>query len=528
MNDSSKRGALILEKKIKTIALISIFIFIILMMPMLYLSSVNRATGDDYGYSAYTKAAWASTHSLAALGEAACKTVQDYYHSWQGTWFSVFVFSMQPEVFHDNAYVIVAFLMLFLWIGSTFYLFRQILCERIGMYKWSYRLITVCFLIICIEFIPSTKSSIFWFNGCAHYMLPFAMCQMLAAWLIKYGEGYQKKYFVGIFLFMTLLGGSNYQAALFAFIVACYTGLAVLCLQKDKRILILLLPVCTELLGLIVSMKAPGNLVRAAGEHASGEGFGFSAGKALATIGKSFLYALKDIGLYWEEKPLVFAGLLFLFLCFLIVFYTGDFYGENFSAKHRIFRFPYSLGSIFLLFCLYSAMQAPAIYADVEVSGGVPNMDFQVFMLMACGILLIVAEKAAGMLKGKQGKNADKRDNHKAMLGIVAAGLLFSAVIAFWGKGSMKDSASYVSLMYIVSGQAADYKEQMDLQTELMQQENVADVVVPFINNEQGPLMHMPITDDKTKFTNYVTAQFYGKSSVVAMERPKWMELYGN
>lgn len=517
-----------MEKKFKIAAFISILIFALLMIPILYLSFVNRATGDDYGYAAYTKASWVSTHSLIALGKAACKTVQDYYHSWQGTWFSVFVFSLQPEVFHDGAYMIVAFLMLFLWIGSTFYLFRQILCQMIGMHKWSYRFITVCFLIICIEFIPSTKSSIFWFNGCAHYMLPFSMCQMLAAWLLKYCKEYRKKYFVGIVIFMTLLGGSNYQAALFSLIVACYTGLAALYFRKDKRILALLVPICVELVGLIVSMKAPGNLVRAVGEHTSGENFGFSVGKALETIGKSFFYAIKDIGLYWKEKPLVFAGLLFLFLCFLIVFYTGDFYGEDLTAKNRIFRFPYSLYSILLLFCLDSAMQAPAIYADVEVSGGVPNMNYQVFLLTACGALLIAAEKMAGMLRGEQKEETGKQLGKKAMQGIVAAGLLFSAAVAFWGKSSIKNSASYVSLIYIVSGQAADYKEQMDLQTELMKQDNVTDVVVPFINNEQGPLMHMPVTDDKTKFTNYVTAQFYGKSSVVAMERPKWMEMYAD
>ena len=60
------------------------------------------------------------THSLIPVVRAAWQTVRDYYAAWQGTWFSIFVFSLQPEVFHDGAYVVVAFMMLFLWIGALF------------------------------------------------------------------------------------------------------------------------------------------------------------------------------------------------------------------------------------------------------------------------------------------------------------------------------------------------------------------------------------------------------------------------
>ena len=64
----------------------------------------------------------------------------------------------------------------------------------------------------------------------------------------------------------------------------------------------------------------------------------------------------------------------------------------------------------------------------------------------------------------------------------------------------------------------------MDLQTRLMEDESVEDVVVPFINDVQGPLMHMPITGDSGSFTSWATAQFYGKNSVIAIDRSKWME----
>ena len=496
-----------MEKKFKNITLIGIVVSVILLLPMLYLTFVNRASGDDYGYGTYTRAAWMRTHSLLEVGKEMCRTVRSYYGGWQGTWFSIALFSLQPEVFHDDAYVIVAVLMLFCWISSTFCLFRQILYRNMGFGKWSCLLITVCFLIISIEFIPRTRSSIFWFNGCAHYMIPFSMCQVLTAWLLKYCSEYKKSTLAGIILFMTLLGGSNYQAALFALIAASYTVIAAWFLKRDKRCFVLFVPIVLELVGLIISFLAPGNRNR------GGEDFGFSAPLAIKTIGMSFVCAVKDIGIYMEERPLIFVGLLILFVIFIVVFCTRE---DSFGFKHPI------LLSL-MLFCLYSAMQAPALYAAVDVSGGVPNTNFQVFMLTASGILLIAAEKTAKKIKAVWQENTET----KVLRMIVLPAAVLCMLFLFIGRSNIKTCTSYVSLIYITSGQAGDYKEQMDLQTRLMEDENTDDVVVPGINNEQGPLMHMPVIDDKDAWTNTVTAAFYGKHSVVAIERPTWMEIYG-
>lgn len=525
----SSYGGRVLEKKLKAVTFISFLIFVLLMLPVLYLAFVNRATGDDYGYAIYTRAAWLGTHSLTELLKASWQTINQSYYSFQGTWFSLFLFTVQPETFSDGAYVIVVFLMLFLWIGSTFYLFKTILCQAVALDKWSYLVITVWFLIISIEFIPSTRSSIFWYNGCVHYMLPFAMCQMVTAWLLKYGmedmqggvaKGYRETKFLGILIFMTLLGGSNYQAALFTLIVASYTIISVWFLKKDKRIFMLLIPIFTELIGLIVSMKAPGNKVRA------GKDFGFSLSRGVETIGLSFLYGIRDIGVYVKERPLIFAGLVFLFVIFLTIFLSrgnAENAGNENPGGKESFHFKHPVWLSLMLFCLYSAMQSPAIYADVAVSGGVPNTNFQVFLLGASGLLFIIAERLSVKLKAVWREEAVK----KPLRIIAAMAAVICLVIVFAGRSNIKTSTSFVSLEYITSGQAADYKEQMDLQTRLMEDESTEEVVVPFINDVQGPLMHMPVTDNPEVFTNYATREFYGKKSVVAMERPEWMELYG-
>lgn len=492
---------------VRNLSLAGVAFFAAMLIPVVYLTLVNRASGDDYGYGTYTRAAWMGTHSLIEVGKAVWRTIKQYYYGWQGTWFSIALFTLQPEVFSDHAYVIVAPLMLIIWSFSTWYLFRELLTGKCKLDKWSRLLITAVFLLISIQFVPSTKSSIFWYNGCAHYMIPFTMCQVATAWLIQYGESYKKSTLVGIILFMTLLGGANYQAALLVLIAAVYVGISAWFQKKDKRIFLLVIPVLTELVGLLISMKAPGNSVRA------GEEFGFSLAKGIQTIFMSFVYGITDIGTYAKERPLIFVGLFFLFLLFLFVFVT--------QPHEKIIKYPIWLS--LMLYCAYSAMQAPAIYAGVEVSRGVLNTNFQVFMLTASGILLIVAERTADRLQ-RQWKNSA---TGKAYAWILLPGICICMILTIALRSNIKNSTSYVCLTYIISGQAADYKEQMDLQTMLLEDESTQDVVLPFINDEQGPLMHMPVTDDTDAWTNTVVREFYGKNSVVAMERPEWMELYG-
>lgn len=493
---------------LQRISWMAVFIFIVLLIPIGYLSFINRATGDDYGNAVYTRAAWLATHSLFEVIKAACRSVVHYYNGYQGTWFSLFLFPLQPEVFHEHAYVVVAFLMLFLWIGSTFLLFRQILYKELQLNIWNCRLLTIIFLMISIEFIPSTRASIFWYVGAVHYMLPFAMCQTLIVLLICFRKSYKVKHFAGIMLIMMLIGGSNYQAALFALIITVYMGIIDYFEKKDRHILILLLPVFLEIFGLVISMKAPGNKAR------GGEEFGFSANKVIQTIGRSFLEGFKDAVLYMREKPLIYVGLFLLFIILLEAYTKKDK-----SVKERSLICLHPVLGIAALLCLYCAMQAPEIYADVSVSGGVGNMNFQVFLLCMFGILIISVLNIFSSMKS----TGEELHNRLVIPGIAVCLIL---VIVF--RGDIKNSTSFVSLDYIISGQAADYKEQMELQTRLLMNEELQDVIVPGINDEQGPLMHMPITGDVENFTNQSAMKFYGKNSIIAIPRTEWNKRFGD
>ena len=491
---------------VRNITWITLVGFIVMLLPVVYLTFVNRAAGDDFANSVYTRAAWISTHSMVAVLKASWKMIQQIYVGWQGTWFTIFLFTLQPEVFHEKGYVLVAVFMLFIWFGSTILLMKELMEKKLKYDKWSTRLITIIFLIIAVSFIPRKQPAIFWYTGAAHYTIPFSMCQMVVYWLLKYGEEYKVRYLIGITVFMTCLGGGNYQAALFALIVAVYFIIANFALKRNTKVFLLGIPLVLEAIGLAISIKAPGNYAR------GGEGFGFSVGKMLGTIGMSFAGGIKDAVFYLQESPMIY---VLLILIFLVVLYAV-------KERECEVTMKYSLVLLLSVFCLYSAMQAPAIFAAVEVSGGVYNTNFLVFLVFMMTLIVILAEKVGNWLRKKDFKVWTEIYSR-----IILPGMVVCVLLMLICRSDIKETTTWQCIDYIATGQAADYKVQMEQFTELLLDESVQDVVLPSINDKQGPLQHMPATPNPEAWTNTTIANYYGKKSVVAVPRAEWEERYG-
>ena len=81
--------------------------------------------------------------------------------------------------------------------------------------------------------------------------------------------------------------------------------------------------------------------------------------------------------------------------------------------------------------------------------------------------------------------------------------------------GTIKNSVFYRSCEYVMSGQAADFKNQIASQMEVLLDDSIKEAYLCPINDKQGPLMHMPVTENPEAFTNRVVARFYGKDKVI-------------
>lgn len=471
-------------------------LFLLGLIPILYLSGYVHATGDDYGYGYRAHLAWLETHSLSETFRKAAYTSRIYWKGWQGTWFTIFLMALQPEVFSPDAYWIVPWLMLGVTVGSTSLLLHYFLRQRLALPASVFWCADALLLTAMIQFFPSTKSGIFWYNGTVHYIVPYGLALIAVYCFFRFADCGKLRYFLPAFLCMACLGGASYLAALLAPIVLVYVlaGYA----KKNRRVFWLLVPLAAELAGLYVSMTAPGN------KNRGGEDFGFSLGKAALTVLECFAEGARCAWGYLFEKP---AALLLLLVAVFLIY-------EGFREQERIafsFRCP---GLFFLLmYATWCAMFAPALYAGVEVSGGVPNTIWQIFLLT----LLAAAVYAAGWAAVKRKERA--YDRVRARLCLMLPVLFAASLWVFAHKGTLKETACYVSYAFLSSGEAADYRAQMEERLEILLDPQIREARLPAMNSEQGPLMHMEVLEDPEGWTNGVVRDFYGKDSVVQIPR---------
>ena len=487
-----------INKKIKIdqkkIAIFTGIVFLISLIPILYLSGYVHATGDDYGYGARTHQMWLSTHSVWQVLKAAGQTVQHYWIGWQGTWFTIFLMSLQPEVFWDNGYWIVPWIMLALTIFSTLYLTEYVMVQKLRLPKATWISCTLILLLAMIQYFPSTKSGIFWYNGTAHYIIPYSMALVAIRCCWSFADRKRKKDWIAAFICMALLGGASYLAPLLVLIAVAYL---ILCEWKTKKhVFYLCIPVAAELAGLIVSYLAPGNKSR------GGEDFGIHGLLIVKTILECFVDGAKQIFLYLFKTP-------FILLCLVVI---AVLLVNAFQKVRPTFDFPYPVIVAVAMFCMYCAMYAPGVYAGVELSGGVPNTIYQVFLMT----VFITVIYTVGWMNHHFCKDEKMGKIKKAVCGGLLMLALFLILVE---KGTLKSSTSYQCYDYIVSGQADDYKAQMEERLSLLRNTELKNVELPAMNSDQGPLMHMEVMEDPKEWTNTVVKQFFGKESIIEVPR---------
>lgn len=478
----------------KKIAIFTGIVFLVSLIPILYLSGYVHATGDDYGYGARTHQMWLSTHSVWQVLKAAGQTVQHYWIGWQGTWFTIFLMSLQPEVFWDNGYWIVPWIMLALTIFSTLYLTEYVMVQKLRLPKATWISCTLILLLAMIQYFPSTKSGIFWYNGTAHYIIPYSMALVAIRCCWSFADRKRKKDWIAAFICMALLGGASYLAPLLVLIAVAYL---ILCEWKTKKhVFYLCIPVAAELAGLIVSYLAPGNKSR------GGEDFGIHGLLIVKTILECFVDGAKQIFLYLFKTP-------FILLCLVVI---AVLLVNAFQKVRPTFDFPYPVIVAVAMFCMYCAMYAPGVYAGVELSGGVPNTIYQVFLMT----VFITVIYTVGWMNHHFCKDEKMGKIKKAVCGGLLMLALFLILVE---KGTLKSSTSYQCYDYIVSGQADDYKAQMEERLSLLRNPELKNVELPAMNSDQGPLMHMEVMEDPKEWTNTVVKQFFGKESIIEVPR---------
>ena len=479
----------------KKIAVAAATLFVLSMLPIWYLARYARPSGDDYGYSYLTHAAWLDTHSLTAVFRAGVQTVKHYYNTWNGDWFTTFLFSLMPEVFVPWSFWIVPLVMTGVLIAATSRFLYEVCVKIFGMERADFVIFDSIVLFASFQYIPSTAIGMYWYVGAVHYIIPHAaaLLALVAAWRFFKEGGI--KWMILACLCCFMVGGGSYFSSLI--ILMLYTVLIVFAERRQKRTVWLLLPLMICMVGFIIQCKSPGNVVR------GGIGFGFHADAVVTTILQSLWQGVVLIGVWIKEKTFVFL------LLFLIVVFGW----EALLRSKSSFRYPLPILFVVIMYGCYSSQLAPEIYSAVDVSLGPKTMQYLTFLLAAAVSVFYVEGWLIHKLRDRGAKFWIKPE--KWRMWILFPAILLCLIVTALNLHWIGASVDRRACEYVISGQAEDFKEQIASQMEILLDDSVREACLVPINDEQGPLMHMPVTADENAFTNWAVKCFYRKDKVV-------------
>ena len=349
-----------LNKRVFT--LLFLFFTAAMAAPLLYLGRYIHMSGDDYWYGIRPRFAWADGGGIPAILAEAAKNVRSFYVDWQGTYSSVFMFSLTPSIFGEQYYAVVPLMMLGMIFISTLALF-YVLCVKIsgsGLYNFWIFALMACFLQI--EFIHSPAQALYWYNGAVHYVFMqgfaiFSLALMLAYFQIVIrgevknapspGSKKERTAKTILLILMAICGpiaaGANHSTALLTiefFSIFLLLAVYLAHKHKTKQPLFFLIPYALTLGGFLAATLAPGNSVRQA--YFNQMGFGVA-------LLNAFSFSFRQL-LNWLD---IFVVLSLLLLIPFIIKY----------ARQTTFRFPLAPLVALLSYGLYASMFMPAFYA---------------------------------------------------------------------------------------------------------------------------------------------------------------------
>ena len=508
------------EKSFSTltkIAILSLILFLLSMIPVVYCSFFDYATGDDLLYGSVIKNAMRENLSFFQTISRVNKSIAEEYISFQGAWSVGVLNRMQPGIWGERLYSITPFIAFFSLCFGSGYLLHEVIVRMIKLKKEVFVVLFSVVNFLLIQYMPFPRSGIFWYTGMINYTFSFGLTLIAITWALRYIETGYKRYLIASIISMVYLGGAGLPTIVLSAFVFFILSLSSLlkCYQNDKnRRKMLFYPFIAEIISFIPNALAPGNKAR------GGADFGFSLSKVVITLVKSVVNGINGIINCICGIKILWVLVIIMFICFF-----NEINNENKS------RFKHPFFATIMLLLTSCTVYAPEMYAGDNVVAGISGgvYDTYYFTYIICLVLWLIY--IAGYMKGIC-INTDKKIISNKILNLfknknvlTVTALATIIVLALFSRQMFSNTLDKVCVKYIVSGQLEDFNEQMQERLTILEDSSVKDAVVPEMNSEQGPFIQMSLMRNPNAYTNSVTAQFYGKNSVVALPREEYNRL---
>jgi hypothetical protein len=507
-----------LDKYIKYSAYISIVLLIIGLIPMIAIGFFTHPLGDDYHYGQYAAEALRESGNILSVFPEAIKGMVEQYNTWQGTYFAMFLMYLPPHVFSDFLYKLYPALLILFFCASVFFLIKPIAVnatnsnstdgdnsvkkDKTPIYSWISISSMLC--IISILQIPVCGEAFYWFNGSIYYMGFLSMTFFLFGVLFRYIIN-PKIYLLIIALILGfLIAGGNYASLLPAILILICLIIFSIQTKKNMQAKGLIAVLVVMIIGLIISMIAPGNAMRAA----------TTAGTTpIKAIVKSIIQCSKYVIFF--NGPVSLLG--FAFLAPILVNVANK---SSFTFKNSIINCIISFG----IFC----SSVTAVFYGQNNGGPARLFDICIVMLYVMEAYIIfsligfVVSKRKTSSSDNSSENAIKSSGEiikriaistTTIIAILFAILIIPNILS----KSIVVPNSYTAIKLLINGDAASYDSEYKNRLKQIANNPNSDLVFkPYtVSNDLEHFLYLgDLSSDPCNFNNEAFAKFYNLNSV--------------
>lgn len=485
--------------KIKKVYWLVLIVYILSLLPLLYISRYNHMTHDDYAFGVFAHQAWQESHSILQAVSAALDYTKWVFEHWQGTYTSVFLMSLQPGIFTEKMYFITTFILLPIFSLGIFMIVSGVNKYLFKGERYSGRIVALFTLMLCIQRVENPVDSFYWFNGSIHYTffqsLVLIIISLELKMLFDTDRKKKKQAWIAACILSCFTGGANYMSA-FSIVLISVSMLVIVSVKNRKINGSMLLVSGIQLITLVINITAPGNQYRA-------DSFSINR-NAFTAIMQSFSKCFQDIS-NWLDLQLIMTIILLV----PIILYM---------LKDVKFHFPFPGLVVAYSICLLAAMRTPTYFAmgnegPNRASNIVQFMFYLYFILDCCYVIGHVQTKLKTMSSYDFRKIYIK---HGEKYIIAMAGVLLFIIAS-------DDYNNYTTLSATAS---LYYNEAQLYHVECCEREkNLKDdstdgerVEVKLLHFKPKVLFHKDITEIETDSTNAAIATYYNKSAVVGVQ----------
>ncbi|MCM1567864.1 MAG: DUF6056 family protein [Roseburia sp.] len=467
------------------------------LLPLFQIAHYNFRSADDYEYAKNAEQAWNETHSVFHVMGAQVSETLDYYHTWQGTYFGVWLTTTVMGIFSSGAYYIGTYLTLGGLVLAELMTFMVILVKALG--ADYYRAAIVSLSCICMQVLltPAPSEAYYWLCGAMLYTFIHNLAMVLwAFWILLYHKqsrpGWRNGLLMAGMLFLTMaVAGSNYITALTMLISYVFCALYFWWRKHSYRFLMLGSGILYFVL-FLVNVLAPGNAVRQA-----------SSGVQPTPALRSILLSLYEAGIYVLTNMILPCVILAVMLIPLFVQ----------IVRPKSYRYPLPFLVTLVSFGVFAAQFTPNLYAlGILGAGRVRNLYRFTYYIFIYGNELYWTGWYLRKRREKEQEPARQANGQCSLLpGWIAGGGLLLLSLSVWGGSTVTSYSAFCSLR---RGEAEKYYEEQQERLAILEDTSVKEAYLKPFSCAPYVLFFTDIDTDSDNWLNKSMAHYFGKDMV--------------